>query len=408
MNYFMSRMAASMTSILIGWASGALAQDPFDQLDQPVFGGTLGLAPPPPPPLTLQGFKLYSSPPATIEPERSIGLHWTSSSAGADYKIFRQRIQLVAAVDAAGFMAFTYPQSELVAPGGWTEIGTRPPESRSFTDRDIPPVDLTLPPIERRALGEAYCYRVETTIERRQERLGIRKAISPVLCTRIRGLNAPTTEVESMNPGALTFMWQNNSEMRVDSFELQYWEDNGGAVQSVILVGDDALRHTVAGLTPDRVYCGRVKAMDFFGSSEASLRVCTRTQAEPTPDPEIDERIFTVMLARQQVVSDNPVYIPYVGRFPTLGSLPMGKLVKVELLNGWPNVLFVKPGHSTAECGDADALVVLNAGQTLPEQGMIDAFGAAQPDLPVLFVACLGSSGPLLEWVPIKITYTKN
>lgn len=407
MRCFASRFGAWVGAAMILWATGASAQDPFDQFDRPVFGGVVGMAPPPPPPLTLQGFELHYRNP-TVDPEQSIALRWTTGSAGADYMVFRQRLQVVKGVDSTGFMAFTLPQSELVAPGGWTEIATVPPDQRAFTDQDIPPVDLTLLPIERRALGEVYCYRAETTVESRQERLGIRKAISPVVCTRLRGLNAPSVRIASMGPGAITLMWQNNSQMRVDGYEVQYWEDLGGAVQSVILVGDGALRHTVAGLNPGKVYCGSVKTMDYYRSSQAATRRCVRTQAEPDPEPEIDERTFTVTLTRQQVVSDNPVFIPYVGRFPTSGLLPKGKLLKVELNSVWPSVFFVKPGHSTAECADADALVTLLPGQTLPEQGMIDAFGAAEPDLPILFVSCIGNSGPLLEWVPIKITYVTD
>ncbi|MCP3889377.1 MAG: hypothetical protein GY781_13340 [Gammaproteobacteria bacterium] len=114
---------------------------------------------------------------------------------------------------------------------------------------------------------------------------------------------------------------------------------------------------------------------------------------------------FTVQLQRQDIVQGN---IPYTGRFPTIGQLPSGILKNVRSITGYPLLSFVKPGRSTEDCNQANAVVRLNPGNELSPANIKTLFGSKTPALPVYFNACAGASQQLYNWIPIKITYEKN
>ncbi|MCI5207580.1 MAG: hypothetical protein D3910_02030 [Candidatus Electrothrix sp. ATG2] len=117
------------------------------------------------------------------------------------------------------------------------------------------------------------------------------------------------------------------------------------------------------------------------------------------------EKTFTVQLARQDIFEG---YIPYTGRFPTIGPLPRGILKKVRSVTGYPSLSFVKSGYSTRDCNQANAVVRLAPGKELSPAKMKRLFGSKTPALPVYFVACSGASQRLYNWIPIKITYEKK
>ena len=55
-------------------------------------------------------------------------------------------------------------------------------------------------------------------------------------------------------------------------------------------------------------------------------------------------------------------FFPYVGKFPSFGSTPPGRVLQLRFPpDGFSNqvLLFVKPGHSTEECGNPNAVVPL-------------------------------------------------
>lgn len=113
---------------------------------------------------------------------------------------------------------------------------------------------------------------------------------------------------------------------------------------------------------------------------------------------------FTVWLKPDPPVSG---YLPYAGTF---GQGTQGNLTSVQ--NPWSDVtlLFVKAGHSSNECGNANAVVALGPGQTLTteQRRAIWALptGVSNPPLPVGFVACVVSSRQSLPMVPLNIAYT--
>lgn len=93
----------------------------------------------------------------------------------------------------------------------------------------------------------------------------------------------------------------------------------------------------------------------------------------------------SVTMTEQQVIS-GPV--PFLGRYGGGGT--QAALTKVT--NPYPNVTlqFVKPGHSTEECGDTNAVVPLYPGQTMTADQMKTIWGYSSPSLAqgLVFLAC--------------------
>jgi hypothetical protein len=98
----------------------------------------------------------------------------------------------------------------------------------------------------------------------------------------------------------------------------------------------------------------------------------------------------TVWLTAQQVIEG---YVPFVGRYG--GGGWQAVLTKVTVPNGYPALRFVKPNHSTTECGNDSAVVPLGPGQTLTTAQMTAIWGTSSPSLaqPVYFVACAAAQG---------------
>jgi hypothetical protein len=101
--------------------------------------------------------------------------------------------------------------------------------------------------------------------------------------------------------------------------------------------------------------------------------------------------------------------VPYVGAFPTNGGLlPAGNLTEVKSTPWNPTLFFVKPGKSTADCNDPGAVVALAADNKLSSDDMETLYGSSTPRLPIVFLTCAAPTGPLLNMIPINITYTKD
>lgn len=110
------------------------------------------------------------------------------------------------------------------------------------------------------------------------------------------------------------------------------------------------------------------------------------------------ERTASVTLRAQPIVQG---YRPFTAEF---GRNVRGALLDVRNAFSGVAISFVKPGRSTAECGNPDAVVVLGPRSALTADQRRAAFGSAEPRLPVTFVACV-SSTTQLDSVPVNITY---
>jgi hypothetical protein len=94
-----------------------------------------------------------------------------------------------------------------------------------------------------------------------------------------------------------------------------------------------------------------------------------------------------------------PVY--YVGKYPDFGVVPAGRLLRIRLPQvGFPDVAlaFVKRGHSTQECNDPSAVVVIGEGQTTTPAQLMEIYGVVEPRFtilaPIPFLACYRTTNP--------------
>jgi len=114
-----------------------------------------------------------------------------------------------------------------------------------------------------------------------------------------------------------------------------------------------------------------------------------------------------VALRRQEV--GVAMFPPYLGELHGNGKL---KEITVPNAGGFlgnlVGISFVKGGHNTDECGDAEAVVFASAGSTLDEDKIKEIFGGSVPSVddanPVFFVACVVTKSAFPESVTITVT----
>jgi hypothetical protein len=355
------------------------------------------VAEPSPPPLPIDDFRLWYF--ATLAEESSVQMTWRDPGVGGITKVLRQIVPLTTFAMPSGFQA---PAPTSVSPFAWTVVGVVENEGfdegthHHFSDEDIPAINESLPKAARRPLGSLYTYRLEVSG-------GERSARSPVLSTRNRGINSPSIEsIAGISDSEIHVKWRDNSKL-ASGFRVSFFAETVDNVQVITINGTTKLDQMIQGLLPDTEYMVWVGAWDHYGRSSVDGEL-VRTMPAPNAEPE--DMTFDLSLDRQMVYEG---HIPYLGRFPTAGNLPSGTLRKVSLHSVWPALLFVKPGRSTAECDDPDAVVLLAPGTSLTAAEMTELFGAETPDLPIVFLACQAYATPTVyDWIPIRITYRPN
>ncbi|MDO8213964.1 hypothetical protein [Conexibacter sp. CPCC 206217] len=94
----------------------------------------------------------------------------------------------------------------------------------------------------------------------------------------------------------------------------------------------------------------------------------------------------SVRMNAQQVIQG---YVPFLGQYGG-GAGFNAVLTRVTNPAGGPPLFFVKPGHSTEQCGDASATTYLAPGTSMTSTQMSTLWGAAQPSLTrtLPFLAC--------------------
>jgi hypothetical protein len=109
-----------------------------------------------------------------------------------------------------------------------------------------------------------------------------------------------------------------------------------------------------------------------------------------------------------------PMYFPYGGQYPPPGVNPPGYVTQITVPSPGlvPRVGFVKLGGTTEQCGDPNAVVVIDEGQTITPAQMTAIFGVAEPKFsqthPIGFVACVdGSNPPSFFQIEVTIVFEK-
>jgi hypothetical protein len=115
-----------------------------------------------------------------------------------------------------------------------------------------------------------------------------------------------------------------------------------------------------------------------------------------------NQATVTIQLVRQPVFEGS---IPYGSRFPTLGSIN-GNLIRVT--NPSPNITlrFPKLNHTTANGNIAADVISLGTGAATSTQELSQIFGSGSPSLPVTFVSCVITAGPVPDSVLLSVMYS--
>jgi Fibronectin type III domain len=327
--------------------------------------------------------------------ESLIGLDWDRSRGADGYRIYR-RVQQIATNEA---LFGPIDPDEGVSPFDWRELGDT--ESTLWDDKITPP-DPEGPPYQKLHVGP-YCYMVEAFNEAGSTE-------SEAICRRIRDVNEPSDpKLVDATPTSLTLTWIDTSQIEM-GFRVGYYAVDEGRDDRkfVILPTANTEQYVLSGLQPDTEYCVTVQAVSWYESSTWGAVVgddgfCNvRTLPEPEAEPE--EQTVKVDLIRQ-IILEGP--IPYTAVYPAFGNPFNAVVTKISSNPGAGSLLqFVKPNFTTADCGNQDAVVILEQqGGTLDPDEIEEIYGTPTPSLPIYFVACGGPSPVLLNSIPINLTY---
>lgn len=209
--------------------------------------------------------------------------------------------------------------------------------------------------------------------------------------------------VVNVSEDGIDLAWTDNSDNE-SGFAIQFRGKRAGFEDHVGRDGPDAPDRTeyrLGGIRGGFQYTMSVVAYNARNDDSAASNEVQAT----TP---IVEEVIDVDLIRQEIFQG---FTPYRGEFPSFGTA-RGRLLRIRVpqtgLLEDLDVLFVRPGHSTAECGNSDATVVVGEGEsTIPAQ-IESIFGVSEPEYDTLnhliFVVCIGTAGPSPDRVPIEIT----
>jgi hypothetical protein len=163
---------------------------------------------------------------------------------------------------------------------------------------------------------------------------------------------APTgLRITASTANSITIVWNDNSNN--ERAFLIDWGKSGNLSNTASVAANTTSR-TFGNLTGDTSYCFRVQAETLFDVSPSTPQVCGRTSKE-TFDT-------TISLVRQQII-EGPV--PYVGSFGPI--FDGAHLLNINFPSPYPTLL-VKPGHSTEECNNSNAVVVVQGDMTAAQK----------------------------------------
>ena len=142
----------------------------------------------------------------------------------------------------------------------------------------------------------------------------------------------------------------------------------------------EAPSHTYAS---DGSFLVTLEATNASGFSHAASRTATVAPADPDRDPdpgdddgddepEIEEQEVIVSLERQAIFEGNVPYLGYSGPLP--GTI----LTRIENPSNF-SIRFLKVGHSTDDCGDADAVVVVQPHGEIGSEEFEELWEEAEP-----------------------------
>lgn len=206
--------------------------------------------------------------------------------------------------------------------------------------------------------------------------------------------------ITNKTTSSLTLAWD-QSGFNESRYLINYGK-SGGSTQTIAVPGH-VTSHNFGSLAENTQYCFTVQGESTYDISPESARVCGRTNSEPPPPPNNGPFTTSIFMARQPIVQG---FVPYLGTF---GPINEGAIIaKINFPTQFPAVLLVKPGFSTNDCGNSNAVVRVHGDMTADQKKAI--WGSATPRISGLqklpFVGCTTSS-QLPNLLPVNITWSK-
>ncbi len=216
--------------------------------------------------------------------------------------------------------------------------------------------------------------------------------------------------VSDVTKDAFTISWTGRGSPYVDVFAV-VWRADGDYEDSVAVLpaigaGETTYSRRISGLDSGRAYTAFIRSFSFGGqvNSDEDVYPTTLSSGGGTGGGGGDQ-LSSITMSRQEIVEGN---IPYVGKF---GPIAGGATVtRINFPTQYPAVKLLKPGHSTNECGNASAYVLVQGDMTDAQKK--DVWGTSSLTLSssqwLLFLGCSTNSGPnILEWLPVNVYWHK-
>ncbi len=196
---------------------------------------------------------------------------------------------------------------------------------------------------------------------------------------------------------SLTVEWDDNSHDE-RKFLINYGK--AGNTTQTVAVGANVTNRVFSSLESDTTYCFTVQAESLWGFSALSRRVCGVTNHE---EPDKGPFTTSIFMARHKIVQG---FIPYAGSF---GPIYTGAIISnINFPEYFPPVLLVRPGHTTIECGNPAAVILVHGDMSAEQKQAI--WGSATPTISgpqkLLFVGC-STGSELLDRLPVDITWRR-
>jgi hypothetical protein len=228
---------------------------------------------------------------------------------------------------------------------------------------------------------------------------------SPLIILDARQLETPSIWIENIKSDEVTVGWRSVGTPQASSFLIHLDEPTHSRIEVQVQprpgTGLSNLTYSqrVTGLRPNTKYDVYVEVKrDFW----AGIYAQTNTMTMPM---QVDKGPFTtsIWMNRQEIV-EGPV--PYAGTFGPIFDTAV--ISNVNFPAQFPAVLLVKPGHSTANCDDPSAVVLVQGDMTADQKKAI--WGTSTLSITgqqtLNFVGC-STSPTLLNLLPVNVTWHK-
>ncbi|MBX3325627.1 MAG: FG-GAP-like repeat-containing protein [Nitrospira sp.] len=214
-------------------------------------------------------------------------------------------------------------------------------------------------------------------------------------------VNAPSyLHITGSTTSSITLEWSDNSNNE-DFFTIV---GQGDGYSRIYAISRDKTTKTFTSLDQDKQYCFTVWAENRWDLSEKTRQVCGRTTKQ---QPQQNQGPFTttIWMQRQQILEG---YIPYLGIFGPIYDTG-ATITNINFPLQFPPVALVRPNHSTIECGDPNAIVLVHGDMTADQKiaiwGTTTLFISGQQTLQ--FVGCASNNPQFPGDPPVNITWKR-